>query len=232
MHRALHAFRPAKRADGHSGGHTGEDPGREILQHRGLRGSHGGRADRGRGRAGGGSRGGEQRHRRRRDRHAGGPHPLRCERGEHRGEHGRTGHRGRRRSDGTGVAGPQQILLRRTARRLCLLCEGMADGRGRRADRQPGAVRGARLCGAGRRRAAHGDGAGRAGRLPQRRHHPPADGHRELPGGGGGPLRHQPDILDRQQRPKERGHHSGPGGGGGGRLRELAAQDGPGHQPD
>lgn len=34
---------------------------------------------------------------------------------------------------------------------------------------------------------------------------PPADGHRELPGGGGGPLRHQPDLLDRQQRPKERG---------------------------
>ena len=93
-------------------------------------------------------------------------------------------------------------------------------------------VRGARLCGAGRRRAANGDGAGGTGRLPQRRHHPPADGHRELPGGGGGPIRHQPDLLDRQQRPKERGHHSGPGGGGGGRLRELAAQDGTGHQPD
>ena len=65
---------------------------------------------------------------------------------------------------------------------------------------------------------------GGAGRLPQRRHHPPADGHRELPGGGGGPLRHQPDLLDRQQRPKERGHHSGPGGGGGGRLRAGSAR--------
>ena len=56
VHRALHAVRSAERADGHSGGHTGEDPGREILQHRGLRGSHGWRANRGRGRAGGGGR--------------------------------------------------------------------------------------------------------------------------------------------------------------------------------
>ncbi len=55
---ALYAFGGAKRRDGHSDGNAGQERGREIFQHRGIRRDRGGRDLHRRGGAGGGGRSG------------------------------------------------------------------------------------------------------------------------------------------------------------------------------